>query len=69
MPAMHAHKVRSLTVFEDSLFNAQFLRFVGRFTAPEGAAGHCESLGRSTFNMRAFDWLDQILFGRDSRVA
>ena len=31
------------------------------FTADEGAAGHCESLGRSTFNMRAFDWLDQIL--------
>lgn len=32
-----------------------------RFTAAEGAAGHCESLGRSTFNMRAFDWLDQTL--------
>jgi len=31
------------------------------FTAAEGAGGHCESLGRSTFNMRAFDWLDQIL--------
>ena len=40
-----------------------------RFTAAEGAAGHCESLGRSTFNMRAFDWLDEILFGSDSRVA
>ena len=39
------------------------------FTAAEGAAGHCESLGRSTFNMRAFDWLDQILFGSDTRVA
>ena len=34
-----------------------------RFTAAEGAAGHCESLGRSTFNMRAFDWLDQTLNG------
>jgi len=40
-----------------------------RFTAAEGAAGHCESLGRSTFNMRAFDWLDRILFERDKRVA
>ena len=40
-----------------------------RFAAAEGAAGHCESLGRSTFNMRAFDWLDQILFGSDSRLA
>jgi hypothetical protein len=40
-----------------------------RFTAAEGAAGHCESLGRSTFNIRAFDWLDEILFGSDSRVA
>jgi len=40
-----------------------------RFTAAEGAAGHCESLGRSTFNMRAFDWLDQIFFGSDGRVA
>jgi hypothetical protein len=39
-----------------------------RFTAAEGAAGHCEGLGRSTFNMRAFDWLDEILFGSDSRV-
>jgi pimeloyl-ACP methyl ester carboxylesterase len=32
-----------------------------RFTAAEGASGHCESLGRSTFNIRAFDWLDQTL--------
>jgi hypothetical protein len=40
-----------------------------RFTAAEGAAGHCESLGRSTFNVRAFDWLDQVFFGSDGRVA
>jgi len=32
-----------------------------RFTTAEGAAGHCESLGRSTFNMRAFDWLDETM--------
>jgi Alpha/beta hydrolase family len=32
-----------------------------RFTAAEGAAGHCESLGRSTFNIRAFDWLDETM--------
>jgi Esterase FrsA-like len=31
------------------------------FMAAEGTAGHCESLGRSTFNMRTFDWLDQTL--------
>src|ERR1700729_1800618 len=32
-----------------------------RFTAAEGAGGHCKTLGRSTFNARTFDWLDSTL--------
>lgn len=39
------------------------------FTAAEGAAGHCESLGRSIFNIRTFDWLDQILSGANVGAA
>ncbi|MCX5580251.1 alpha/beta hydrolase family protein [Kaistia terrae] len=30
-----------------------------RFTAVEGADGHCEMRNRSIFNLRAFDWLDE----------
>jgi len=30
-----------------------------RFTANEGADGHCEMRNRSLFNRRAFDWLDE----------
>lgn len=32
-----------------------------RFTATEGAAGHCESLARSLYHQRVFDWLDEAL--------
>ncbi|MFR9797900.1 alpha/beta hydrolase family protein [Streptomyces sp. MS06] len=32
-----------------------------RFSAAEGAAGHCESWNRSRFNQRVFDWLDEVL--------
>ncbi|MFC4350128.1 alpha/beta hydrolase family protein [Fodinicurvata halophila] len=32
-----------------------------RFTAAEGTAGHCEGLGRETFDERAFAWLDEVL--------
>ena len=32
-----------------------------RFTVAEGAGGHCETLGRSMFNARVFDWLDNTL--------
>ncbi|MGW5636059.1 alpha/beta hydrolase family protein [Streptomyces sp. NPDC003832] len=32
-----------------------------RFTAAEGAQGHCESWNRSRYNQRVFDWLDQVL--------
>ncbi|GAA2435800.1 alpha/beta hydrolase family protein [Streptomyces mauvecolor] len=32
-----------------------------RFTAAEGAEGHCESWNRSRYNQRVFDWLDDVL--------
>jgi alpha-beta hydrolase superfamily lysophospholipase len=31
------------------------------FTAAEGAGDHCESMARTLFHARAFDWLDQVL--------
>jgi pimeloyl-ACP methyl ester carboxylesterase len=31
-----------------------------RFTAAEGAGGHCEMQNRSLFNLRALDWLDEV---------
>ncbi len=31
------------------------------FTAAEGAGGHCESLARSLYHQRVFDWLDSTL--------
>jgi dienelactone hydrolase len=31
------------------------------FTAAEGAGGHCESLNRSLYHQRVFDWLDDTL--------
>jgi alpha-beta hydrolase superfamily lysophospholipase len=46
----------------DRLFDAiQAPKTRLRFLASEGAAGHCETLGRSVFNMRMFDWLDRTL--------
>lgn len=32
-----------------------------RFTAAEGAGGHCEESARSLFHQRAYDWLDDVL--------
>ncbi len=32
-----------------------------RFTAAEGAAGHCEMTNRSLLNSRTLDWLDETL--------
>ncbi|MFD3654572.1 alpha/beta hydrolase family protein [Streptomyces sp. NPDC058620] len=32
-----------------------------RFSAAEGAQGHCESWNRSRYNQRVFDWLDRVL--------
>lgn len=32
-----------------------------RFTAAEGAGGHCEMHNRSLLNRRALDWLDETL--------
>lgn len=34
-----------------------------RFTAAEGAGGHCEALARSLYHQRVFDWLDETLEG------
>ncbi len=31
-----------------------------RFTAAEGAGGHCETLARSVYHQRAYDWLDEV---------
>lgn len=32
-----------------------------RFSAAEGASGHCEALGRKLYHQRVFDWLDETL--------
>lgn len=32
-----------------------------RFTAAEGAGGHCEALARTLYHQRVFDWLDETL--------
>jgi hypothetical protein len=32
-----------------------------RFTAAEGADGHCEMANRSLLNRRVLDWLDEQL--------
>ena len=32
-----------------------------RFTAAEGAGGHCEGLARTLYHQRVFDWLDETL--------
>jgi pimeloyl-ACP methyl ester carboxylesterase len=36
-------------------------RTLVRFTAAEGADGHCEAWNRSRFDQRVFDWLDETL--------
>jgi dienelactone hydrolase len=36
-------------------------RALVRFTAAEGAGGHCEEMARSLFHQRAYDWLDDVL--------
>jgi hypothetical protein len=32
-----------------------------RFTTSEGADGHCETMARSLYHQRVFDWLDEVL--------
>jgi pimeloyl-ACP methyl ester carboxylesterase len=32
-----------------------------RFTAAEGAGGHCEQTARALYEQRVFDWLDEVL--------
>ena len=31
------------------------------FTTAEGAGGHCETLARSLYHQRVYDWLDETL--------
>jgi hypothetical protein len=38
-----------------------------RFTAAEGAAGHCEMTARALFHHRTFDWLDEVFARQVSR--
>ena len=47
MYAMHADRVRALNVFNDSLFNAQFLRFVGHTGAGGADIGECYAIASS----------------------
>lgn len=35
-----------------------------RFTAAEGAGGHCEGLARTLYHQRVFDWLGETLAAR-----
>ena len=32
-----------------------------RFTAAEGAGGHCEGMGREVFDERVYPWLERIM--------
>jgi pimeloyl-ACP methyl ester carboxylesterase len=50
--------------FAERLYAAlQCPKALVRFTAAEGAGGHCEETARSLFHQRAFDWLDDVLKG------
>ncbi len=40
-----------------------------RFTAAEGAGGHCEALGRALYHQRVFDWLDQVVAAKPKAPA
>jgi hypothetical protein len=39
-----------------------------RFTATEGAAGHCEGAARRLYHQRVFDWLDETLASSGGRA-
>ncbi len=46
----------------DNLFDAlRCPKTLVRFSAAEGANGHCELFGRRLFHQRVFDWLDETL--------
>lgn len=48
--------------FAERLYAAlQCPKALVRFTAAEGAGGHCEETARSLFHQRTFDWLDDVL--------
>jgi pimeloyl-ACP methyl ester carboxylesterase len=48
--------------FAERLYSAlRCPKVLVRFTAAEGAGGHCEETARSLFHQRAFDWLDDVL--------
>jgi len=47
--------------FADQLYAAlKCPKAMVRFTAAEGAGGHCEETARSLFHQRAYDWLDEV---------
>ncbi|PZU96429.1 alpha/beta hydrolase family protein [Cyanobium sp. ULC084] len=47
--------------FAEQLHDAlQCPRTLVRFTAAEGAGGHCEETARSLFHQRAYDWLEAV---------
>ena len=56
MAAMHTHKVRALTIFKDSLFNSQFLRFVGHTGAGGADIGECYAAASSIREGDAESW-------------
>ena len=46
----------------DSLFSAlRCPKSLIRFSAAEGANGHCELFGRRLYHQRVFDWLEETL--------
>ncbi len=54
----------TLALGAQSLFDAlRAPKNLMRFTAAEGAAGHCEMMNRSMLNRRALDWLDSVIGG------
>lgn len=51
-----------LSAEAETLYSALRCRkLLVQFTAAEGAGGHCESLSRSLYHQRVFDWLDDAL--------
>jgi dienelactone hydrolase len=54
----------------DNLFNAlRCPKTLIRFSAAEGANGHCDLFGRKLYHQRVFDWLDETLLGMTRRDA
>jgi pimeloyl-ACP methyl ester carboxylesterase len=54
-----------LAVTAETLYDALTVerKELVRFTAAEGAGGHCEGTARRLYHQRVFDWLDETLTG------